>query len=74
MPATSPPGKSFVTYNLGVAVADEADKYELRLIGRNLTDANSLSFAYPTPFLPAGNQNGMSERGRTIALQLSVKY
>ncbi|MBN8848748.1 MULTISPECIES: TonB-dependent receptor [unclassified Sphingomonas] len=73
-PATSPPGKSFVTYNLGVALADQSDKYELRLIGRNLTNANSIAFAFPTPFLPAGNQNAISERGRTIALQLSVKY
>ena len=73
-PLTSPPGGSFVTYNLGAAVADASDHYELRVIGRNLSNANSISFDFPTPFIPAGNQSGISERGRTIALQLSVKY
>ena len=73
-PRTSPPGDSFVTYNLSAAIATEDDAYELRLIGRNLTNANSLAFAFPSPFLPQGNQNAIPEQSRTIAVQLSVKY
>lgn len=73
-PNTSPPGNSFVTYNLSAAVATADDRYELRLIGRNLSNANSIAFDFPTPFLPAGNQSATSERSRTIALQLSVRF
>lgn len=73
-PNTSPPGNSFVTYNLSAAVATADDRYEVRLIGRNLTNANSIAFAFPTPFLPAGNQSATSERSRTIALQLGVRF
>ena len=73
-PATSPPGLRFVTLNLSAAIAKDDGRYELRLIGRNLNNANSLAFAFPTPFIPAGNQTGTSERGRTIALQISSRF
>lgn len=73
-PATSPVGRAFTTYNLSAAIASVRQNWELRLIGRNLTNADALAFAFPTPFLNPGNQNGISERPRTLALQLSVKY
>ncbi|WP_310533711.1 TonB-dependent receptor [Novosphingobium sp.] len=73
-PATSPAGEAFTTLNLGVALGAEDDAWEVRLIGRNLTDANALSFSFPLPLLPAGNQGGMSERGRTVALQVSAHF
>lgn len=73
-PATSPPGEVFTTFNLGLAIGAPDDAWELRLIGRNLTDENESAFAFPTPILPAGNQNAISERGRTVALQLSARF
>ena len=73
-PATSPAGEAFTTLNLGVALGAQDDAWEVRLIGRNLTDANSLAFSFPLPLLPAGNQGGMSERGRTVALQVSARF
>jgi iron complex outermembrane receptor protein len=63
----------FTTLNLSAAIGSSRKGWELRLVGNNLTDANAVAFAFPTPFL-AGNQNAISERGRTIALQLHVEY
>lgn len=73
-PNTSPAGEGIATLNLGVALGAQDDSWEVRLIGRNLTDANSLAFAFPLPLLPAGNQGGISERGRTVALQVSTRF
>lgn len=73
-PSDSPTGEAFTTLNAGLAIAASDARWELRLIGRNLTNENALSFSYPTPILPAGNYNGISEQPRTIALQLSLKY
>lgn len=73
-PLTSPPSKALTTLNLSAAIADAADRFELRLIGRNLTNANAIAFAFPTPLLPPGNQNAIPERSRTVTLQFSVKY
>ncbi len=73
-PAASPAGEAFTTLNAGVAIAATDARWELRLIGRNLTNENALSFSYPTPIVPAGNYNGISEQPRTVALQLSLKY
>ena len=73
-PATSPAGAPFTTLNLGLAVGAHNDAWELRLIGRNLTDSTVSFFAFPTPLLPPGNQSAIPERGRTVALQLSAKF
>ncbi|MBB5684860.1 TonB-dependent receptor [Sphingobium boeckii] len=63
----------FTTLNLSAAIGSSRRGWELRLIGNNVTDANAVAFAFPTPFL-AGNQNAISERGRTISLQLRIEY
>ena len=73
-PLTSPPGAAFTTLNLGLAVGARNDSWEARLIGRNLANTNAAAFVFPAPLLPAGNQAATSERGRTVALQLSVRY
>lgn len=73
-PAASPSGAPFTTINLSVAVARHDDAWELRLIGRNITNKLALASGNPAPFLPAGNQVGTAERGRTIALQLSGHF
>lgn len=72
-PATSPAGAAFTPVNLSVALSSPDQGWELRLIGRNLFDERELSFAFPTPIVGAGAQNGIAEDSRTIALQLSLK-
>lgn len=69
---TSIPGNAFTTLNLSLAVADVDGKWEARVIGRNLNDKRGIAFSFPTPII--GTQSVMSERPRTIALQLSFKY
>jgi len=64
----------FTPLNASIAIGSFNQKWEVRLIGRNLTNANSAEFVFPTPFLPAGNYNAVSERSRTVTLQLSAKY
>lgn len=73
-PAAAPVGAAFTPINLSVAVARQDNGWELRLIGRNITNENALNSGNPAPFLPAGNEISTSERGRTIALQLSGKF
>lgn len=69
-----PVSASFTPVNASIALATKDQHWELRLIGRNLANDNSAAFVFPTPFLPAGNYNAVSERPRTITLQLSLKY
>ncbi|MDP3907567.1 TonB-dependent receptor [Novosphingobium sp.] len=71
-PAASVIGNAFTTYNLSVAFGDANDRWEARLIGRNLSDKRAVAFSFPTPII--GTQSVMSERPRTIALQLSFKF
>jgi iron complex outermembrane receptor protein len=70
-PAISPPGRSFTTFNLSAAIAAPDDRWEVRLIGRNLTNADSAAFISPTPII--GAQTYISERPRTIAVQVSTR-
>ncbi|MCJ8158294.1 TonB-dependent receptor [Sphingomonas sp. LaA6.9] len=70
-PAAAEIGNPFTTFNLSIAAADSNEHWEVRLIGRNLTDKKGIAFAFPTPII--GTQSVMSERSRTIALQVSVK-
>jgi len=74
MDTTSPVGEAFTTYNLSVAIGPSDNHWEARLIGRNLTDVKAIAFGASAPFMPAGNQYGIAERGRTVALQLSFQY
>lgn len=64
-------GNPFTTFNLSLAAADSNENWEVRLIGRNLTGKKGVAFAFPTPII--GTQSVMSERSRTIALQVTVK-
>jgi iron complex outermembrane recepter protein len=69
-----PVSAPFTPINASVAVGAVDKRWELRLIGRNLANDNSAAFVFPTPFLPAGNYNAVSERPTTITLQFSVRY
>ena len=73
-PATSPVGRAFTPINCSLAFGANDDRWEVRLIGRNITNETELAFAFPTAFLTPAEQTGIAERGRTITLQLSIKY
>ena len=65
-------GEEFTTLNLTLGIADANRGWEVSLIGRNLTDENSASFAFPTPFV--GASSATSEMPRTVALQARFQY
>jgi iron complex outermembrane recepter protein len=67
-----PRGAAFTTLNASVGLAEVDDRWEVRLIGRNLTNKNAASFVFPVPII--GGYAGVSERPRTIALQGSVNF
>ncbi len=70
--ATSVPfGKAFPAWNGIIGLRDRETGVELSLIGRNLTNAKSLSFAFAAPNLP-GAAIGTPEEARTIMLQLKI--
>ena len=71
-PTAVPAGDAFTTLNASVAIASRDDRYELRLIGRNIANANAAAFVFPTPII--GGASAVSERPRTIALQGSVRF
>lgn len=73
-PNAVPRGDAFTTYNGRIAVGPENGRWQMALIGRNLTNAYSLAFAFPGSFVPAGNAGGMPEESRTVALQFAFKY
>lgn len=68
-PAAVPLGPTFTTLNGIIGIADRRRGVELSLIGRNLNNARSLSFAFPGSSMP-GSVIAQPEEGRTIALQL----
>lgn len=72
-PAAPPAAEPIEQYSLSVAL-EWSQGYAIRLFGRNLTDANRHTFAFPGPFLPPGNYVATSERPRTIGLELSYRH
>ncbi|HEX8902918.1 TonB-dependent receptor [Vitreimonas sp.] len=72
-PSFPPPSDDITLFDASIGVEADAG-YSIRLAGRNLTNENRTVFAFPTPFAPPGSWIGVSERPRTIALELSYKY
>lgn len=70
-PASLQDSFSKIDLRLGVAAAD--DSWTLALIGRNLTDEYTSSYAFGTPFV-AGAQTYVVDPGRVISIQLGLKY
>lgn len=60
--------------NASLSVSSPTQGWDLRLIGKNLTDEYALGFVFPGPLLPAGNVVGIPTNPRTVSLQLSFKY
>ncbi|HEX7767955.1 MAG TPA: TonB-dependent receptor [Nitrospira sp.] len=70
---TTPSGAPFTPINISLALAKHDDSWEVRLIGRNITNELALASAGPAPGMPFGSI-GIAERSRTIALQLSGRF
>jgi outer membrane receptor protein involved in Fe transport len=69
---------AYAIWNLRVALADADDKWEVALLGRNLTDEEVVSYANDTPlaFSQFGTPTwyGFVERSRSVALQASYRF
>ncbi len=68
-PAAVPFGEAFTTLNGSIGIKDRDLGVELSLIGRNLADATSISFASAVPNIP-GAVFGVPEESRTVMIQI----
>jgi|CXWL01.1.fsa_nt_gi outer membrane receptor protein involved in Fe transport len=69
---------AYAIWNLRVALADADEKWEVALLGRNLTDEEVVSYANDTPlaFSQTGAPTfyGFVERSRSVTLQASYRF
>lgn len=69
---------AYAIWNLRVALASADDRWEVALLGRNLTDEEVVSYANDTPlaFSQFGTPTwyGFVERSRSVALQASYRF
>jgi iron complex outermembrane recepter protein len=72
-PNAVPFGEEYGTFNATIGISDPEIGWDLSLIGRNLNDARSLSFAYPSAGMP-GSVTGHPEESRTVTLQLRYEF
>ena len=71
-PAAATISPPFTTLNLSLAIGSSNDRFEVRVIGRNLTDEIAPAFAFATPVV--GTQSAVAERGRTVAFQITGRF
>ena len=69
---------AYATFNLRVAIADMDRRWEVAILGRNLTDEEVVSYANDTPlaFSQFGTPTyyGFIDRSRNIALQANYRF
>ncbi len=69
---------AYATWNLRLALGDAAGRWELALLGRNLTDEKIISYANDTPLafsqFGAPTFYGFIDRPRNVALQASYRF
>jgi outer membrane receptor protein involved in Fe transport len=69
---------AYAIWNLRVALASADEKWEVALLGRNLTDEAVVSYANDTPLafsqFGAPTWYGFVERSRSVAIQASYKF
>ncbi|MBM4196267.1 MAG: TonB-dependent receptor [Gammaproteobacteria bacterium] len=68
----------YATWNLRLAVADDEKRWEIAVLGRNLTDEEIITYANDTPlaFSQFGTPTfyGFVDRPRNVALQARVRF
>lgn len=62
----------YAKFDLRVAIGPQSEKWEVALVGRNLTDKQTASFRNAVPTSP-GSVLALPDRGRTVAIQASFK-
>ncbi len=72
-PNFPPPSDAITKYDASIALMSDAG-YSVRVLGRNLSNANRSVFAFATAFVGPGSYLATSEHPRTIALELSYKF
>ena len=68
---------AFAKVNLRLALAGDDGKWELALLGRNLTDEITVPYSNPVPLASIFGSNShyaFVERGRTVALQAEYRF
>ncbi|MCK9246355.1 MAG: TonB-dependent receptor [Anaerolineaceae bacterium] len=70
---------SYTTFNASIALAGVEDRWEIQLLGKNLTDEHIVSGVVdgPNTPLPGGayaDQQGYTSLPRSVALQLTFRY
>jgi iron complex outermembrane receptor protein len=69
--------KSYWTFDLAASIGDPEGRWQLSVIGTNLTDKRYLESSGPRPFLQAGvgDDNILTfSRGRQVSLEASFKF
>lgn len=64
----------FYKVNLRLALSDEADRWTVALVGKNLNDETTISHAFGTPFAAPGTFTYLVDPPRTVALQLDYRF
>jgi len=68
----------YAMWNLRVALGDADDRWEVAILGRNLTDEEVVSYANDTPLafsqFGAPTWYGFVERSRSVAVQASYRF
>ena len=64
----------YTKVNLRVAIAEQNDKWNIALVGRNLTDETTFSHAFGTPLGAPGTYTYLVDTPRTVALQAEYRF
>ena len=72
-PNFPPPSDGIEKFDASIGLESDAG-YAVRLVGRNLTDAQRTVFAFPTAFVGPGSYTAVLEHPRTISLELSYRF
>jgi len=65
--------EAYTKVDLRLGLADVGDRWELALVGKNLTDELTAAHAFGTPFV-AGSETFVIDPPRTIAIQARLRY
>ncbi|MBT1064452.1 TonB-dependent receptor [Bowmanella sp. Y26] len=60
--------------NLRVALADYANGWSVALLGKNLTDKNTINYSTDMSFGPVGMYSVYTEQGRSVTLQFGYQF
>ena len=65
--------KAYTKIDARIGLADAEDRWEVAVVGKNLTDELTASHAFGTPFI-AGSETFVVDLPRVIALQARLRY